>query len=183
MPSWTRALQCVELSCQGFMEDTAVRTQWQGLVRKVTQWQFPWFVFETSVFKLFVVGWMFPSLMHVCTLVSSSVVEGGDENGEYMNISIAHCLEIQSCPFACYAGIWEGVGATGKLFWWQWCTIAVHNKKTFLWADEDKTRCSYKWNSKIGHWHFSKFEHISYWPSRGKRFFFSKMSTLALGPA
>jgi hypothetical protein len=40
MPSWTRALECVELSSQGFMEDTADGTQWQGLVRKVTQWQF-----------------------------------------------------------------------------------------------------------------------------------------------
>jgi len=36
MPSWTGALECVELSNQGFMEDTAVGTQWQGLVRKVT---------------------------------------------------------------------------------------------------------------------------------------------------
>jgi len=60
---------------------------------------------------------MFTALIHVCTLVSSSVGEGGNENSEYMNISIAHSLKIQSFPFACYAGIWESGGATGKLLW------------------------------------------------------------------
>lgn len=59
---------------------------------------------------------MFPALIHVCTLVSS-VREGDDENSECVNISIACCLEIQSCPSAYYAGIWEGGGATGKLLW------------------------------------------------------------------
>jgi hypothetical protein len=53
---------------------------------------------------------MFPAFIHVCTLASSYVGEGGDENSEYMNISTVHCLEnaeLSFCILCRHMGGWR----------------------------------------------------------------------------
>jgi arginine/ornithine N-succinyltransferase beta subunit len=59
------------------MEDIAVETQGEGLIRKVTQWQFPWFVFETSDF-IIASRRMNVSSIHTCLYICK-VFCGGKE--------------------------------------------------------------------------------------------------------